>query len=225
MNNTYLLAENKYGRYCVPKNSKHRLAPKAVLKGEVWEQETIDFILSHCDQDLIHAGAYFGDMLPAFSTLQKVWAFEPCKENYDCAIETIKLNHISNVHLVNAAVSNSTGTSVLMTRKPNQKKDLGGASRIVKNTTAVGRTESIKTVTIDKTIPDDRVISIIHLDVEGHELFALKGAKNTIERCSPILILETKSDIKPNLRLFLKELRYKLIGTVYHDVNSIWKKS
>jgi hypothetical protein len=44
-------------------------------------------------------------------------------------------------------------------------------------------------VTIDETI-GNRNVTIIQLDVEGYEHNALEGAKETIERCKPIIIVE-----------------------------------
>jgi hypothetical protein len=38
---------------------------------------------------------------------------------------------------------------------------------------------------------DQANISIIHLDLEGFEEYALRGARKTIERYRPLLILET----------------------------------
>ena len=41
------LCENAFGRYCVPKSSQHRPAPQEVLRGGVWERETIEFMRNH----------------------------------------------------------------------------------------------------------------------------------------------------------------------------------
>ncbi len=43
---------------------------------------------------------------------------------------------------------------------------------------------------IDEAVPADRQVSILQLDVEGHEQPALAGALATIRRCRPIIILE-----------------------------------
>lgn len=32
--------------------------------------------------------------------------------------------------------------------------------------------------------------NLIHLDIEGYELFALKGAKKTLEKCRPVIVIE-----------------------------------
>jgi hypothetical protein len=48
----------------------------------------------------------------------------------------------------------------------------------------------VKMVTIDSVIPIDCKISLIHLDLEGYEFEAIKGAKEIIERDRPIIVLE-----------------------------------
>lgn len=40
-------------------------------------------------------------------------------------------------------------------------------------------------------IPDDRRVSVIHLDIEGFEEQALDGALKILQRDRPILVLET----------------------------------
>jgi hypothetical protein len=56
------LCENSFGRYCVPKSSQHRPAPQDVLRGRVWELNTINFMRNHVvGRDIVHAGMFFGD--------------------------------------------------------------------------------------------------------------------------------------------------------------------
>ena len=38
------LCENKFGRYAVPISSEHRPVPQTILRGEVWEPETLEFL-------------------------------------------------------------------------------------------------------------------------------------------------------------------------------------
>lgn len=79
------LCENAFGRYCVPKSSQHRPASQEVLRGRVWERETIEFMRRHAlDRDVVHAGMFFGDFLPglapALAPGRKIFAFEPNPE-------------------------------------------------------------------------------------------------------------------------------------------------
>jgi FkbM family methyltransferase len=197
------ISYNKYGGYCVPNSSRHRPVAKAILANEVWEPETIDFITANCGTgDIVHAGTYYGDFLPALSRAAapdaRVWAFEPNRENYRCAKITVEINDLANVVLTNAGLGAKPERSFLQTRN-GLGHYLGGASRIVTRADQAegAEGETVQIVTVDETVGPDRNVSVIQLDVEGYEHEALAGASKTIRRCLPILILE----VRPNSTL------------------------
>lgn len=185
---------NKYGDYCVPLSSHHRPAAQKVLCNDVYEPKTIDYILKNCTNgDVVHAGTYFGDFLPALSKAvslgAKVWAFEPNPENYRCARVTLEINDIANIVLFNAALGDKQETLLVKTREA-KGRALGGASQIITgNSNRYVGTEPVQIVTIDDIVVD-RDVSIIQLDVEGYEKEVLTGALKTIRRCFPMIILE-----------------------------------
>lgn len=217
------IAYNEYGGYCVPITSYYRTAPQRILAGEVYEAKTIDFISHHCGEgDIIHGGTYFGDFLPALSKAcapkAKVWAFEPNPENYRCALITTYINSLQNVELINAALGNKEEYHSLLTSDASGIA-LGGKSRLQLNkgnSTASGRTEIVKVVTIDDTIPPDRDVSMIHLDVENYEQQALAGALETIRRCRPIIIVESLPEAKW-LSDNILSIGYQLEGTIREE--------
>lgn len=186
---------NKYGGYCVPESSQHRPAAQLILSGDVWEPKTIEYIMANCGNgDVVHAGTYFGDFLPAVSKgcslNSRIWAFEPNPENYRCAKITLEINNISNVVLENAGLG-AKKDNLNMRTADKHGRALGGESIIIDNNQAdVTGIESIEIVALDDVIGQDREISIIQLDVEGHEKEALTGALMTIQRSRPIIILE-----------------------------------
>lgn len=213
------IAYNAYGGYCVPLSSRHRPAAKKILAGDIWEPATIEFLMSHCEgSDIVHAGTFFGDFLPALSQSlvpgAKVWAFEPQPENYRCALITAYTNGIENViELKNAGLGERRGSLAMMTADADGRS-LGGSSRIVERS---GDASSIRVpiVTIDDVVPSDRKVSIIQLDVEGFEQPALSGALMTIRRCRPILVLETLPEgnwLSENIL----QLGYRIDGSL-HD--------
>ena len=182
------LCGNEFGRYAVPLSSRHRPAAQMVLRGDVWERQTIDYMRAHPGRDIVHAGTYFGDFLPALSaTARTVYAFEPNSENFHCAEWTVLLNSLQNVRLRHAALSDSAVTRHLQTAYAGTP--LGGMSRITDDPD--GDFEDINTVRLDDVLRQDADVGILQLDVEGFEEPALAGALATIERCHPILILET----------------------------------
>ena len=191
-----IVAYNEYGGYCVPIASQHRIAARAILSNHVYEPKTIAFLTSNWSTgDIVHAGTYFGDFLPAISAAcpanSTIWAFEPNVENFRCAQITMLINGINNVVLTHAGLGARRADSAIQVSGPNGRA-LGGASRIIDEADAEpGRhTQQVEILTIDEAIPEDRNISIIQLDVEGFEERALSGGMRTIERCKPLLVLE-----------------------------------
>lgn len=190
-----IVSYNKYGCFCVPKSSLHRTAAKKILSGKVHEPKTIEYIVSNCGSgDIIHAGAYFGDFLPALSKgiapSSRIWAFEPNPENYCCARMTLEINGIKNVVLTKAGLG-AKQESLLMKMTDESGRSLGGASQIISEESAeVAGVEAVQIVRVDTTVGANRNVSIIQLDVEGHEKEALMGALKTIQSCFPIIILE-----------------------------------
>lgn len=194
------IAYNDHGGFCIPLSSRHRPAVQAILRGEVWERETIDYIRSHVgDGDIIHAGTYYGDFLPGLSRSigpgAVVWAFEPNPENVRCARITIEMNGLANIRLTAAALGEREGTLSLVITDA-KGIPLGGASHVhgVSHPDGDGDSIVIPMTTLDDAIGSDRRISIVQLDVEGYERSVLAGAMKIIRRCKPILILESLPD-------------------------------
>jgi FkbM family methyltransferase len=211
------IAYNKYGGYCVPLSSSHRPAAQKILSGDIWEPKIIEFLMSRCgDGDIVHAGTFFGDFLPALSQSSaqgsRIWAFEPNPENYRCAVITACINGLQNVELINAGLGERQGFLQMVTSNADGKS-LGGGSWIIQETEE-GSTEgsiAVEVVTVDEVVPSERKISIIQLDVEGFEKPALAGALKSIRRCRPILILESLPD-EDWLSANILQLGYKIAG-------------
>ena len=196
------IAYNELGAYCVPDSGVEEGIIDIVKRGVVYEGCTMHFVRENCgDGDIIHAGTYFGDMLPGFSQKCKgrVWAFEPVNISYRCAEITCKLNGgLGNVFLINSGLGSKQGLSII--RTANKDSHLGGGAKIQSEINPDCIEETINLETIDQIIPKQREVSIMQLDVEGYEIEALKGGIETIERCKPILILEAlEGEYKPEL--------------------------
>jgi FkbM family methyltransferase len=190
------VAYNKYGGYCIPLSSRFRPTARRIISGGVWEPDTLEFLVARCgDGDIVHAGAYFGDFLPALSQAVRpgatVWAFEPNPENHRCAALTIAINDLPNVVLTNGGLGAEHG-SLRMVTSDESGRSLGGASWIVPEAGSNNkeRTIAVDIVTVDEVVGRDRRVSIIQLDVQGFEQQALAGALKTIKRCKPLLVLE-----------------------------------
>lgn len=226
LNDDYLkavIAYNKYGAYCVPVSAQHRTLGQKILRGDVFEPDTIEFMRSNVKEgDIVHAGTFFGDFLPGLSrgmsSAAKIWAFEPNDESFRCARVTLLLNNIENVNLLKFGLGENSSTEFLNT-VDKKGKDLGGSSSIGEKSESKGIWEEINIVSIDDTIPQNRKISILQLDVEGFEEQALKGALKTIKRCRPILILEDDHQVTKSewFQANILSLGYEISGKLHYN--------
>jgi FkbM family methyltransferase len=228
----YKKSSNKYGSYCIPLSSLYTLTSSAIFNGKVHEPSTIEYILKNAgDHNIIHAGCGFGDFLPALSKLKDktIFTFEPNRENYLCAKKTIALNNLKNIKISKFALGNKKNVARLKICE--NGIPLGPRSEISKNLKALNKSDfdSVKIATLDSLIPSSKKISLIHLDLEGYEEFALKGAKRIIEENKPLIILEIHSEaLKYNK--FMAKLDYSPIKQLIYNagamvfVNTVYKK-
>jgi FkbM family methyltransferase len=217
-----LVGSNSYGLYFVPFSSQKRPAVQKVLRGEVFEPDTIEFIREKCGEgDVIHAGTFFGDFLPGISASigkdKKIWAFEPCLENFRCAQITSQINNLKNVELFNYGLGEANTKSKMLI-ETNSGIRLGGASRILKEDNGKGKTIDVEIRRMDDLIPENRYVSIIQLDVEGYEKEAIAGGLDLINRCKPMLILEDNKKMIYSdwFKLNINSIGYEVVQKI-HD--------
>lgn len=119
-------------------------------------------------------------------TYSSIIAFEPDPNNYSRCCKKAQDNPLSNFQLINAGVSSQEGMTAFDARGAGssciQTRRDSNASKYM------GNKILIRTVAID-SIVNDRTVGFIKLDVEGAELDALHGAKNTIVRDKPFLAI------------------------------------
>ena len=158
--------------------------------------------------EIFDIGANIGYNSLMFSDYGPVYAFEPIYHKIvKLNIENNKLKH--KMYSVPIALSNNT-ESVNM-YLPNMVKNTGlrnygGTSIHTDEGTDHSSVTSVKCYRLDD-IYSGRV-SFIKLDVEGHELQVLEGAKNVILKNLPTLLIELIDYEKSKVPSFLKELGY-----------------
>ena len=212
----YTLGENEYGRYAVPTSTLEiESMSRMIIAGEVYEPATIQFILNNCGSgSIIHAGAFFGDFLPALgSTGNYVLSFEPVYESFWCANKTVELNFGTDhdIHLFNFGLGEKAETLSIITKDPSSrpmagrsKYDSGG------DNIPTERLEEMNVVTLDSIVVSEGrrfdEFSIVHLDVEEHEELAMKGGMKIIRASLPILILECWNEKSLDTPFFHEEI-------------------
>ena len=191
--------------YYLPEYALHRPATRCFIEGKYYEPFTHYFVEKFCNHfpgSIVHAGTFFGDMLPSFSNAVSgaIYAFEPALENYVLAKICVDKNNLSNVQLYNCALGSTLGNVHINT---GGETHAGGGS-------AVGHTgELCSSITIDSFLIND--LTLLQLDVEGYELEALNGSLSTLQRNRPVVAIE---DNLSNCNDFLRAANYELFRSI-----------
>jgi FkbM family methyltransferase len=168
----------------------------------VYDEAGINFLKKTLKADyvFIDIGANIGTYsISASNKLDKskggmVHAFEPVSYVYKKLIENIELNKIENIVPNNLAVFQENKTIELFL---SNQENLGMSS-VFHHDTESGLTEMVEAVTIDSYIEISSNITrvdLIKIDIEGAELFALKGMLNTLKKFKPVLLLEISENV------------------------------
>jgi len=203
-----MIVKNEYGTYSVPNEIHYTYTAQTVINGNVHEPTTIEYLKS-IGGNIIHAGTGFGDFLPALKNFN-VFTFEPNQLMYHAALETIKLNNLTNVTIYPYAIGDYDGE--------NKLKHIDQLGQEMGPRSEIGDGILVKQVKLDTIIPKSTKIDVIHLDLEGYEFEALKGAKEIIERDKPIIVLEIDSRAV-DYNKFMESINYKPIKQLIYNSN------
>ncbi len=122
----------------------------------------------------------------------KVIAFEPHPYYFKATKFSILLSFRRNITLLKSALGSEKSIIKLVIKENNKlltyRSRILGANENKKNI----ETSNVEINTLDNFLLNKKInnISIIKIDVEGHEFNVLKGAINTIKKHLPILIFE-----------------------------------
>lgn len=144
----------------------------------------------------LDCGAYDGDTIKMFIDTVKgkykhIYGFEPDKKNYYLMTKQFIKN--INIDLINKAIYSKND---FLFFEASGKYD----SKIAEVNNDIGNNLKIHSISIDDYFKNKTVPTLIKMDIEGAEIEALKGAKNTILKHKP-----------------------KLAISIYHKYDDLWK--
>jgi FkbM family methyltransferase len=118
-----------------------------------------------------------------------VVSFEPYKQTFQHLLYNCKINDVNNIFQYNLAISNSNESRSFYRDAIND-----GANSFVQQDNMAG-SETISTVIFDEIWEDFlnkkfNKIDLIKIDVEGWEIFVLKGMVKTVTENSPLILME-----------------------------------
>jgi FkbM family methyltransferase len=113
-----------------------------------------------------------------------VVAFEPLPANVTVLEKHIRMNHIGNARVLRAAASDTSGTEPFSTRLSHWEGNLSPDGDV-----------EVRTVAIDDIVGDEVAPpNVIKIDVEGSEVRVLRGARRTLLKHRPVVVLEAHTD-------------------------------
>ncbi len=161
-----------------------------------FETKETDYIKQLIKRDWVclDIGACFGWYTVLFSQLAgnngSIHAFEPIPDNRECLDANLSLNGCTNVVVNNYALGEESSITQIYI-------PLDGVSGSLRAHATVSKCKvlDVKVSTLDQYVSNNGIgrIDFIKADIEGAELLMLKGAKETLKRYHPILMLEIQS--------------------------------
>jgi FkbM family methyltransferase len=136
----------------------------------------------------------------------RVIAFEPVPKNIDRFRESIKVNQLVNVQLLEAAASEQCGEAVIRIAE-----NLATASLVWHRNDPSATQLTIRTVSIDELVESGDLSSpsFVKIDVEGAEGSVLKGMRRTVAAARPVLFIECSEAGRETTWSLLRELGYR----------------
>jgi FkbM family methyltransferase len=217
------LYETSTGRYYLPTDAPQDWVISCIKNGGVFEPEVVETAKAYVSpgSTVLDVGANFGQMSVLFSrfvgTGGQVHSFEADPFVYELLQKTLAANNCRNVTAHLGAVYDRPNQHLFYPVQDFTRHPAYGSYGIDPNATA-GRT--VKTLTIDGlniTTP----ISFMKVDIQGSDLFALRGAVETIKRHRMPILFEFEQQFQAEFRTsfqdyvdFVNSISYRFEKTV-----------
>ena len=122
-----------------------------------------------------------------------VYGFEPNPYTFKRLQRNIEINGISNVDIYELAIGENN-TEIYFNIYPENSSNPGMSSKYVENPCT--KKINVKQVTIDSFMQQHNItkLDFLKLDIQGAEIDALNGARNTIAKYRPIIFAEAYSE-------------------------------
>ena len=188
--------------------NQNDLIQRYLIQKQQWNSEAVTLLEALINSRLlthfVNVGAHIGTVcIPTSRLVEKVTAIEAYPPTFDQLQENIKLNGITNIECHNIAIGKSNDTVYFMNDTVDRvKNNMGGMHVFTEEDIATNRRSSNisdKRVSAKMTRFDDLNIGefdIMLVDIEGMDYDFLQGARTSILKNKPVIIIEIWDDAK-----------------------------
>jgi FkbM family methyltransferase len=215
--------QTKLGRYSLPSDAPNDAIILRMKAGQVFEQEIIDALRPYVRENsvVVDVGANFGQMSLVFSEMVGpnglVYSIEADDYVHHVLCKNVSNNRRSNVRPIFAAAFDTLGKTLLYPQQDFKEHNAYGSYGLDPTATH-GR--SVPTITID-SIAIDRDVSVMKVDVQGSDLAALRGARETIAKHRPVIVFEFEEELQQKFGTsleqyieFVRSIGYRIAKTI-----------
>lgn len=184
------LYKTKTGNYWLPNPNADRVLID-IVNDRVFDEEIVKVAIENLKfgDNVLDIGSNFGQMAVLFSRAVgagKVISFEADPWIFSVLQKNIAENNCRNVLSYHYAVWDKTGETLIYPEADFTVFDSWGSFGI---NPKASEGQKVKSIKIDD-LPLPRPIKLIKIDIQGADLNALKGAKNTILQDKPVILFE-----------------------------------
>ncbi len=215
--------ETPIGNYNLPQKGLERDAvAHALVRGTYFDPEIIDVAKRYIKKgtSVLDVGANFGQMSIEFSKAVgeegKVYSFEAQNIVFDLLKKNLEANNCGNVQPFRNAVWEKDGDTFYFP-EPDMDSPAPYSGNAI---TAEKKLNPVQTLTIDSLNIQEQ-ISFMKIDIEGADIFALRGAKNTIMKHRMPIIFEYTQHMQQEFKTsfedyvaFARSVNYKFVEVV-----------
>lgn len=215
--------ETTAGNYYLPVDSIKDDVADTMSRGKIFEPEVVALAKSFIKEGstVLDVGANFGQMTILFSKFAGddgiVYAFEAQDKVYDVLKKNLDANNCKNVIALSDAVHKEKDLTLVFP-EPDFNDFNPYGSNAINPKLREGR--KVKTITIDG-LNISSPVSFIKIDIQGCDLFALQGAKETILKYKPAILFEYEEQFQVQFDTsfqdyvdFVNEIGYRFEKTI-----------
>lgn len=218
-----ILYRTPLGDYYLPSDAEKDGVAKFMIRGRIHDKEVIDIARRFIRKGTaaLDIGANFGQMCVLFAEMTgpegKVYGFEAQDKVYRFLRKNIEVSGHHNIVIKEGAVYNESGKTLIFPEPDFTRFDPYGSNAI---NPKLNKGREVTTFTIDSlNIPEE--ISFIKVDIQGSDIFALQGAKQTILKNKMPVLFEFEQDLQEQFSTsfqdyvdFAAEINYRFAEVV-----------
>jgi FkbM family methyltransferase len=215
------------GIYYLPTDIETDIIIKTMKSGQIFEPEILETAKRFIRRGsvVLDLGANFGQMSLLFSELVgeegHIYSFEASDEICEILKKNIEVNNRNNITPICKAVFDSIGETKFYP-EPDFSRFGSYGSYGIDPKAVDGRT--VNTITID-SLDIKGTISFMKVDIQGSDLFALKGARETIMRNRMPILFEYEKQFQEEFGTsfvdymqFVESVQYRVVEVIT-DIN------